>query len=77
MSLEATRTDIISRLRQGRFQNEQAVSQGIILPILRELGWVARRNQPQQHPEKDDYQSRHGSWRAVLRQGCYCGVLTR
>jgi hypothetical protein len=31
--------DIIARLRQGRFQNEQAVSQGIVLPILRELGW--------------------------------------
>lgn len=39
MSLESTLTDIIARLRQGRFQNEQAVSQGIVLPILRELGW--------------------------------------
>jgi len=39
MSLEATLTDVIARLRQGRFQNEQAVSQGIVLPILRELGW--------------------------------------
>lgn len=32
MSLETTLTDIITRLRQGRFQNEQAVSQGIVLP---------------------------------------------
>jgi predicted type IV restriction endonuclease len=39
MSLEATLTDIVARLRQGRFQNEQAVSQGIVLAILRELGW--------------------------------------
>ena len=38
-TLESTLTDIIARLRQGRFQNEQAVSQGIVLPILRELGW--------------------------------------
>lgn len=39
MALDATLTDIIARLRQGRFQNEQAVSQGIVLPILRELSW--------------------------------------
>ena len=39
MSLDTTLTDSIARLRQGRFQNEQAVSQGIVLPILRELGW--------------------------------------
>ncbi|MCG3149143.1 MAG: hypothetical protein PCFJNLEI_02602 [Verrucomicrobiae bacterium] len=38
-TLESTLNDIIARLRQGRFQNEQAVSQGIVLPILRELGW--------------------------------------
>jgi hypothetical protein len=31
--------DIIARLRQGRFQNEQAVSQGIVLRVLQELGW--------------------------------------
>jgi len=39
MSVETTLADIIARLRQGRFQNEQAVSQGIVLPILRALGW--------------------------------------
>jgi len=38
MAVETTLIDIIARLRQGRFQNEQAVSQGIVLPILRELG---------------------------------------
>ena len=39
MLLDTTLADSIVRLRQGRFQNEQAVSQGIVLPILRELGW--------------------------------------
>jgi len=39
MSLEVTITDIVTRLRQGRFANEQAVSQGIVLRILQELGW--------------------------------------
>jgi predicted type IV restriction endonuclease len=39
MPLESQLTDIVARLRQGRFQNEQAVSQAIVLPILRELGW--------------------------------------
>ncbi|CAN0378463.1 unnamed protein product, partial [Phaeothamnion confervicola] len=31
--------DIVNRLRQGRFPNEQAVSQGIVLRVLAELGW--------------------------------------
>ena len=39
MSLETTLTDIIVRLRQGRFPNEQAISQGIVLRVLQELGW--------------------------------------
>ena len=39
MSLETTLTDIIARLRQGRFPNEQAISQGIVLRMLQELGW--------------------------------------
>jgi predicted type IV restriction endonuclease len=39
MSLETTLTDIVTRLRQGRFQNEQAISQGIVLRLLQELGW--------------------------------------
>ncbi len=41
ISLQNTLADIIDRLRQGQFQNEQAVSQGIVLRILRELGWPA------------------------------------
>jgi predicted type IV restriction endonuclease len=39
MSLETTLTDIIARLRQGRFPNEQAISQGVVLRVLQELGW--------------------------------------
>lgn len=39
MSLETTLTDIVARLRQGRFSNEQSVSQGIVLRLLQELGW--------------------------------------
>jgi hypothetical protein len=38
MSLETTLADIIARLRQGRFPNEQPISQGIVL-LLQELGW--------------------------------------
>ena len=38
-SLEATLADIGARLRQGRFPNEQAISQGIVLRVLQELGW--------------------------------------
>jgi len=39
MSLESTLTDIVARLRQGRFPNEQSISQGIVLRVLQELGW--------------------------------------
>ncbi len=39
MALEITLSDITTRLRQGRFPNEQAISQGIVLRILQELGW--------------------------------------
>jgi predicted type IV restriction endonuclease len=39
MSLETTLTDCTARLRQGRFPNEQAISQGIVLRVLQELGW--------------------------------------
>lgn len=39
MSLETTLTDVTARLRQGRFPNEQSISQGIVLRILQELGW--------------------------------------
>lgn len=39
MSLETTLDDIVIRLRQGRFLNEQSISQGIVLRVLQELGW--------------------------------------
>ena len=38
MSLETTLADITSRLRQGKFPNEQAISQGIVLRVFQELG---------------------------------------
>ncbi len=40
MSLETTLTDIIARLRQGRFPNEQTISQGIVLSVLQESSWA-------------------------------------
>ena len=39
MSLEPTIIDIVSRLRQGLFPNEQSISQGIVLRVLQQLGW--------------------------------------
>lgn len=39
MPLDTTLADITARLRQGRFPNEQAISQGIVLRIFQELGW--------------------------------------
>src|ERR1017187_6871243 len=39
MSLETTLSDITTRLRQGKFPNEQAISQGIVLRVFQELGW--------------------------------------
>lgn len=39
MALESTLSDVTSRLRQGRFPNEQAISQGIVLRVFQELGW--------------------------------------
>jgi predicted type IV restriction endonuclease len=39
MSLESTLTDVTSRLHQGRFPNEQAIAQGIVLRLLQDLGW--------------------------------------
>ncbi len=38
-TLEATLDDVTLRLRQGRFPNEQAISQGIVLRVLQDLGW--------------------------------------
>jgi hypothetical protein len=40
MSLETALADIIVRLRQGKFPNEQSISQGIILRVFQELGWT-------------------------------------
>jgi predicted type IV restriction endonuclease len=39
MALDTTLADVTERLRQGRFPNEQAISQGIVLRLLQELGW--------------------------------------
>ncbi len=39
MSLDTTLADISTRLRENGFPNEQAISQGIVLRVLRELGW--------------------------------------
>jgi hypothetical protein len=39
LPLGTTLADITARLRQGRFPNEQAISQGIVLRVLQELGW--------------------------------------
>ena len=39
MSLESTVVEITARLREGRYPNEQAVSQGIVLRLMQELGW--------------------------------------
>ena len=39
MSLESILTDITAKLRQGKFPNEQSISQSIVLRVLQELGW--------------------------------------
>lgn len=39
MPLETTLSDITARLRQGKFPNEQAICQGIVLRVFQELGW--------------------------------------
>ena len=39
MALETTLAEITTRLRQGKFPNEQAISQGVVLRLLQELGW--------------------------------------
>jgi predicted type IV restriction endonuclease len=39
MTLETTLADVTTRLREGRFPNEQAISQGVVLRLLQELGW--------------------------------------
>ena len=39
MPIEHTIADIVQKLREGRFPNEQSISQGIVLRVLRDLGW--------------------------------------
>lgn len=39
MSLEVSIKDIVARLREGRFPNEQSISQGIVLRLLQECEW--------------------------------------
>lgn len=39
MSLGPTLSDITNRLRKNGYPNEQAISQGVVLRLLRELGW--------------------------------------
>jgi predicted type IV restriction endonuclease len=31
--------DITSHLKQGHYQNESAIREAVVLPLLRELGW--------------------------------------
>ncbi len=37
--LEQTLIDVTNRIRKGLFPNEQAISQGVVLRLLHELGW--------------------------------------
>ena len=39
MQIERTIEDIVQKLREGRFANEQSISQGIVLRVLSDLGW--------------------------------------
>ena len=39
MQLERTIADIALKLREGRFPNEQSISQGVVLRVLSDLGW--------------------------------------
>ena len=39
MQIERTIEDIVQKLREGRFPNEQSISQGIVLRILSDLDW--------------------------------------
>jgi predicted type IV restriction endonuclease len=39
MALKATLDDITAQLHQRKFPNEQAISQGIVLRLLHDLGW--------------------------------------
>ena len=37
--LEATLDDIVGKLKGNGFPNERAISQGVVLPVLRDLNW--------------------------------------
>lgn len=39
MTVESTIEEIVGRLRQGAFPNEQSISQGVVLRIFQSLGW--------------------------------------
>lgn len=39
MELTQRLSDVAQSLREGRFANEQSISQGIVLPVLSDLGW--------------------------------------
>ena len=39
MQIERTIKNVVQSLKEGQFTNEQSFSQGIVLPILRDLGW--------------------------------------
>ncbi len=39
MSLITTLERIVERLKKGEFPNEQAISQAVVQPVLRELDW--------------------------------------
>lgn len=39
MQLASTIEDVAQKLREGRFPNEQSISQGIVLRVLSDLGW--------------------------------------
>ena len=39
MKLETTLADISQKLKEGRFSNEQSISQGVVLRVLDELNW--------------------------------------
>jgi len=39
MLLDSTLDDIVTKLREGRFPNEAAISTGIVLRVLNELNW--------------------------------------
>ena len=39
MPIERTIADIVQKLREGRFPNEQSISIGIVLRVLSDLGW--------------------------------------